>query len=555
MRIRATMHPHTMPTQAHGTPPAAAPAALPSSALRQALYLALLFAALKLALHVGTNAWEAHLGYGYFRDELYYIICGRFLDWGYVDHSPMVALQARLGIALFGKSLVGIRLFSALAGAAKVFLTGLLAWSLGGRRAAQALAMLGVLMAPQFLGIDSYLSMNSFEPVFWMSAMLAIILLVRGNSPRWWLVVGLAGGLGLENKPSMLLFLVALLAGLLFTPQRKLLYAAIPAPAKPQRMLPYFLAAVALIFFLALPNALWQWSHGWPTLEFLHNGRVENKNVVLAPIPFLLNQVQSYNPLSVFLWGAGLVWLFASRRARSFRWIGWTYLVFLALMMALHAKDYYLAPIYPVLFAAGGIVWESLLRSRKTAWLVPSYAAILIITGVLILPMAIPVLRPPAWIAYTTRLHLRSGNTENQRLGPLPQFYADRFGWQELADNVTQIYRSLSPQDRAKAGIVCSNYGEASAINFLAPSDVPFAVSGHNNYYLWGPHGYTGEVLIVINGDRTPDKLRKYFASVEVAGEMNHPYSMPYEHRHIYLCRGLKVPLASIWASKIKEYI
>src|SRR5277367_6165219 len=192
--------------------------------LQQALRLAALFALLKLAMQVGATIYTTHIGYGYFRDEMYYIMCGRFLDWGYVDQSPMVALQARLATILFGKSLVGLRFFSALAGAARVFLTGLIAWSLGGRRSAQGLAMLAVVVAPCYIGGDGYLSMNSFESIFWMGCILTLIWIVRGASPKWWLVVGVFAGLGLENKTSMTFFLVALVCGLLVTPQRRLLW-------------------------------------------------------------------------------------------------------------------------------------------------------------------------------------------------------------------------------------------------------------------------------------------------------------------------------------------
>ncbi len=507
--------------------------------------LALLFAAIKLAVHIATNLWQAHLGWGYFRDELYYIVCGQHLAWGYVDQGPVVSLQARFGIALFGKSLAGIRMLSALAGAAMVFLTGLLAWSLGGSRGAQALGMLGVLLAPQFLGLDSFLSMNSFEPVFWMACLLAVVLIERGGSHRWWLLFGAAAGLGLENKPSMTFFLLALLLGLLLTPQRRILFSR------------WCAAAIVLLVLLALPNLLWQIAHHWATLEFLHNGRVENKNVVLPPLPFLGQQVNMLHPLNVFLWGAGLVWLLVNRRARDFRFLGWTYLLFLGAMMAMGAKDYYVSPIYPVLFAAGGVAWQSLLRRPRTRWMVPAYALLLLITGVLILPMAIPVFTPQGWVAYATRLRLRgkASRTENEAQGILPQFYADRFGWQELADKVTRIYQGLSPADQARAGILCSNYGEASAINWLASpgAHLPFAISGHNNYYLWGPHQATGEVMIVVNGAPL-DEMKKFYNSVEIAGEMDHPYSMPYERRHIYLCRGRKGNLTADWP-QFKHYI
>ena len=207
--------------------------------LSAALRLALIFAAIKLALHIVANMWQAHIGYGYFRDELYYLICGRHLAWGYVDHGPLVALQARLGELIFGDSLVGIRMFSAIAGALRILLTGLLAWSLGGRRPAQSLAMICVLVAPQYLGTDSYLSMNSFESAFWMRALMLLILIQRGWGDRLWLIFGLLAGFGLLNKPSMTFFLVALLLALLCTPQRRLLFnrwaAAGIAPDDPYR--------------------------------------------------------------------------------------------------------------------------------------------------------------------------------------------------------------------------------------------------------------------------------------------------------------------------------
>jgi hypothetical protein len=228
-------------------------------------------------------------------------------------------------------------------------------------------------------------------------------------------------------------------------------------------------------------------------------------------------------------------------------------------MMVLHAKDYYVAPIYPILFAAGGIAWEQHFANRRRVaedrvFAFPIMETLLIVTGILILPMAIPIMQPPQWIAYTKAIHLynASGNTENESSGPLPQFYADRFGWQEEVDEVSRIYHSLSPEDQKKAGIYCSNYGEASAINFLG-HDLPTAISGHNNYWLWGPHGATGDVMIIVNG-ATPEEMRKFYDSVQIAGRMDHPLSMPYERRNIYLVRGRHKNILTDWLS-LKHYI
>jgi hypothetical protein len=261
----------------------------------------------------------------------------------------------------------------------------------------------------------------------------------------------------------------------------------------------------------------------------------------------------------VLIWGSGLVWLVRNPLAKNWRWLGLTFIFFLAIMMELHAKDYYVSPIYPVLFAAGGIAWERQFANRRwvqqdRAFAFPILETVLLVAAFVLLPLSIPVMRPATWIAYTKALHLynASDNTENESSGLLPQFYADRFGWQEEVDEVTRIYHSLSPEDQAKVGIYCSNYGEASAINFLGHG-LPTAISGHNTYWLWGPHGATGDVMIVING-ATPEEMHKFYDSVEIAGRMDNPLSMPYERRNIYLVRGRHKNVLGDWLS-FKHYI
>ena len=341
------------------------------------IHLALAFAAIKFAVEFIGNLLSQHFGYGIFRDEMYYIVCGRHLAWGYVDQAPMVALQARVAELLFGfHHLALFRSFSALAGAVKVFLTGILAWQLGGRRIAQVMAMIAVLTAPVYLAIDSFLSMNSFEPVFWMGCMVVVLLLVAGNSPRWWVAFGILGGMGLLNKPSMAFFLVALLIGLLLTPERRILWSR------------WTLAAIGLIVLISLPYLLWQIHHQWPTLVWLNNVNHSHKNVKLGPFAFIGAQMMMLNPISIFLLLPGLVWLFVGKTARGFRWIGLMYIVLLAIMIHLFAKDYYVAPVYPALFAAGGLAWQNLFSaSRKTAWLLPAWCRVMVIVGLITLPM------------------------------------------------------------------------------------------------------------------------------------------------------------------------
>jgi len=515
--------------------------------LRAALRLAAYFALALFLFHLAANLWQTHIGYGYFRDEFYYILCGRRLAWGYVDHGPLVAIQARLAETLFGRSLAGLRSLSALGGAARVFLSGLLAWSLGGRRPAQTLAMVGVAFAPIYLGVDSILSMNSSESVFWMTSLLAVILMANGRTQKLWLLFGLSAGLGLLNKPSMTFFLLALLAALIISPQRTLLRSK------------WAVYGVAVMFLLVLPNILWQFHNHWPTWEFLHNGRVEHKNKELAPPIFLLTQILNLNPAAAFIWIPGLIYLL---RRRPHRYLGLTYVFFLIGMMALHAKDYYVVPIYPILFAAGGLAWQQRFRLRRRvqqnrAFAFPAAILTMAAVSLAVLPMHTPFLRPETFIAYAhaTGLYKTSTNSENRSSGPLPQFYADRFGWQEEVDIISRAVNQLSPQDRADALIKVSNYGHAGAIDFLGVN-LPPAVSGHNNYFLWGmgpkPSPHPGRVIILIERT-TPEHLHLFFKDVTLLGHTGTTYSMPGEDRPIYLLQNPVVDPTNLWQEE-KHY-
>jgi 4-amino-4-deoxy-L-arabinose transferase-like glycosyltransferase len=516
--------------------------------LRSILWLAVLFAVIKVLIQIVGNVLAQRAGYGIFRDEMYYLVCGRHLALGYVDQPPLVALQARLSEMLFGHDTMwSLRLISAIAGGAKVFLTGVLVWALGGGRRAAALAMLAVIAGGVYLGIDSYLSMNSFDPVFWMLIALALICIVQSESQReirnWWIVLGVSAGLAFENKDSIIFFLLAMLVALLLTPQRRILANR------------WFGVAVLLIVVVASPNFLWQVRYHFPTLEWLQRVQATGKDVKLPPLPFLWAQVNMLTPHNLLLWGSGVLWLLLAKATRSLRFLGVFYALFLVLMMALHAKDYYLAPAYPVFFAAGAVVWFR--WAKRVAWrngLIGVFAAIVIAGIVAFFPFSVPVLPPQQWIAYAKKLHVVPQDSEVEKEKPLlPQFLADRFGWQELAEKVGRIYNSLPPQERAVTGIFGQNYGEAGAIDVLGGKyGLPQAISSHQNFWIWGPRGYTGAEMIVITDASMEEMLARY-ESCEVADKMDHPYSMPYERRPIYLCRGRKQPYAADW-NKLKLY-
>ena len=498
---------------------------LPAHELRPAPWRLLLGLSVAAVLvHVLTNG-----RYGYFRDELYFLACGRHVDWGYVDHAPLIGWLAWLQIHVIGTSLHAMGLLPALSAGAKVLLTGLIARELGGRRFGILLACLGVLLAPVYLIIDNQFAMNTFEPLVWMGCVLVLLVAVRRNDPRLLLWFGAIAGLGLETKHSVMFFGFAIVAGLLLSRNRRLLWN------------PWMWVAGAVALALFAPNLIWQIRHHWPTLEDLASVRRMHKNVELPPLPFLGEQVLMMSPVNLLIWAPGLWFLLRGRH----RFLGFTYLVLLAVMMALHAKDYYLAPIYPMLFAAGGVFWEAITQARWR-WVRVALPATVVVLALPMLPVALPVLPPDRVLAYQSFIGLNPPRTEAGMQSLLPQYFSDEFGWPEMVQAVARVYWSLPPEDRARAGIYTENYGEAGAVDFFGPRlGLPNAISAHQTYFYWGPRHYTGDVLIVLNEDRK--SLEQHCATVTDGPWVGHPLAMSWERFRIYVCRGVQPPLPELW--------
>ncbi|HPW56904.1 MAG: glycosyltransferase family 39 protein [Thermoanaerobaculaceae bacterium] len=488
-------------------------------------------AAAKLLVQM-AGAW----GYGYFRDELYFLDCARHLDFGYVDCAPLVALYAKLAL-LLGGSLPVVRLIPALAGAMVVAITMLLARQLGGGRFAQAFAGLCVLAAPIRIGVDSILSMNAFEPLFWMGCAWLLVRIVQTGDSRLWLWIGVLAGLGLENKHSTVFFGFALAVAVVASPLRREL-------GKPWIWLG---AGVALLLFL--PNVLWQVSHGFPTLEDLENVRRSGKNVVLGPLPFLGQQVMMNHPWLLPVWLTGLVSLLVGK-GRRYRVLGTMYVVFLVTMLLMKAKNYYLAPIYPVLFAAGAVALDAWLErwplTRARLWPRAVMVAVVVVITAIAVFAWLPILPPEKLLAFQQVLGIRSARTEVAHEGPLDQRLGDQFGWPELVTEVSRIYNALPPEERARTGVFASNYGEAGALHLFGPAlGLPEAICAHQSHSIWGPPEFKGDSLIWLQWGR--EDLEPLCREVVQVGQHHHPWGMAEENRPIYLCRGLRTPLAEMW--------
>jgi len=494
-----------------------------------------------LILGIALAAFVFHLlvnalgGYGIFRDEYYYIACSKRLAAGYVDQPPLAMFLLAASRLVFGVSQFGIRVLPSAAHALTIVLAGLICRKLGGRRTAVTLTCLAVSLAPILIGHAGIFQMNAFASALWALAIYLVILIVEQSRPALWILLGIVMGLGLLNKVDFLWFGAGLGAGLLLTDMRKHL----------KTPWPYVAAGIALLVFS--PFIAWNATHGWAHLEFIRNA-TSGKYSGLTRLNFLKDQAIMLNPVNMLLWIPGLLFLLVGRAGRRFRVLAIIYLAAFAILLANpHTKAEYLAPAYTMLFAAGGVAVERWSGGKKRMWVVTTLAGLSFVTSILILPFAVPVLPVETFIKYQTALGVQPSTAESQRLAELPQYYADMFGWEELAKDVSAVYLAFPEAERASVVVYTKNYGEAAALEYYSSKyPLPRVISRHNNYWIWGYPKEGLRTVIVLRG--TAEDHRKSCNEVRLAAVHTCRYGMPYENNMpIYVCGRLRVPFSEIW--------
>jgi hypothetical protein len=489
-------------------------------------------ALVKLFIHLFTSS-----GYGFFRDEFYYIACSDHLDWGYVDQPPLSILLLWGARKILGDSLFAVRFLPAVAGALTVYLVGLMTRELGGARFAVVLAMVAAIVVPEYLGLTHVFSMNSFDVLFWAVSVYLLIRILKGGDKRLWIVLGLVLGMGLENKISVLWLGAGLGVGLLVTSSRKWLVTPWP----------WICGALALVLFA--PYILWQAANGWPTLEFIENATTQ-KMAAVSAWGFWVNQILVVHPFNLPIWLSGLAFFLFLKDGRRFRLLGWIYVtVVVILISAGTSRSGYLVPTYTWLLAAGGVVIERATARMKIRVQV-GLVGLLTLGGLVMAPLALPVLPVETYIRYAKAMGVEPSTEERKEIGALPQHYADMHGWQEIVGTVGRVYERLEPEEKTRAVIWAPNYGVAGAIDFFGPDyGLPAAISPHNNYWLWGPGDADGSVTVVIGASE--EDLSRACETFEHAATIECGYCMPYENgRPVYICRELIIPMAELWVSE-----
>lgn len=491
--------------------------------VRSAFFPIVVFAAAKVLFHLLTND-----GYGFHRDELATIDDAKHLAWGYVAYPPVTPFFGRLSLLAGDPTPATMRFLPSVAQSIVIVLAALIARHFGGGRRAQWIAALATAIAPVSLAASALYQYVTFDFLWWVLIAYFIVRLASSRDPRWWVPVGAAIGLGVMTKYTILLYVAGIVAGFFATDLRRHIRSG------------WLWAGVGVSLLIVAPHLVWQMQHDFITADFLEHIRTRDVRIGRTDGFIVAQFVTASNPLTVPLWIAGLVSLFAARRFAKFRIIGWMAVVPFVLFVIARGRGYYLAPAYPMLLAAGSAQLVAWLDTRSAPVRRVALGAViaLLILGSSVAIVALPIapIGSPLF-AFASR--------ENDDL-------REEVGWPELVAEVARIHRALPANERARTGIFCANYGEAGAVNLYGPAhDLPAAISNVNSYWLRGAGPNPPPDMIVLGATR--EDLEPFFESVTLAGRTPVVAGVQNEettdHPEIFLCRGIRQPWEKVWSS------
>lgn len=500
--------------------------------------VALMLIAFKLAAHAAV-AWLTP--FEFHRDEFLYFAMGNHLQLLRMDFPPMIAIVSETVRAVAGSSLFAYRMVPAVVGTAIVWLAVLTARELGGGRTAQVLTAIAVIFNPLFLRVASLFQPVVFDQFWWMLGFYSLVRLGNSGDRRWWLLLGVAGGLGLLSKFSILFFGLAVLVGILLARRRDLRTAG-----------PW--AALGIALLLGAPSLIGQAALGWPLFEQmagLKHGQLDR----MTRVGYVAEQLL-WGPAAFAFAIAGAVALVRSPTLARHRIVGWTAIAAFALYAITRGKSYYVGPIYPVLFAGAGVGVEQIARPilrRAVAW---GLAGLTVVFGVATLPFGLPVLPPEPMARYAAATGISAGvQTNRGELLSLPQDYADMTGWREKAEAVAAIYGRLSPTEQAEAVLYADNYGQAGALEFYSRElALPPVVSLAGSFYLFGPGKRPGRIVILV-GVETGDVQNLGCASLTEVARVKNRWGVPEERDvPVLLCRHPGQTLQEFWKTQHPQW-
>ncbi|WP_461452812.1 glycosyltransferase family 39 protein [Mucilaginibacter sp.] len=472
----------------------------------------MVFVAIKVLLNL-----LAMSHFGFHRDELLHLALGDHLAWGYKEVPPVVAVIAKLSSTLFGNSVFSTRIFCTIFAGLIVWFTGLITVELGGKKFAVALACLGIILAPAFVASEYLLQPVIFDQFWWVLTVYLIVKYINSSSVKYIYFIGIAIGLGLLTKYTMGFFSFALLIGLLFTKQRRLLANK------------HVIGAVLIALLIFLPNMIWQFTHHLPVITHMSNLQRTQLNYI-KPSDFITQQLL-VNGSFILLWLTGFFFLIFSFKLRKYQFLAFAYVAIFLFLMEMSGKVYYIFGAYPMLFAAGGFGIERWIKNNKYQLRTLAFV-ILTIPCLPIFPMLLPILPLNQTLSFFQ--FNRKYNSaldfvvtwEDQKKHPTTQDYADMLGWDELAKKVADTYHSLTPDQQKHTIIWADNYGEAGAIHYYRKLyGLPDVYSLDSSFTLWTPPSLPNidYIIYVDNDDNVTRRLAPYLQSYKKIGEVANP--------------------------------
>ncbi len=503
----------------------------------------LLLAALKMGIHLFTNTITA---YGLHRDEYLYISESDHLAWGYMEVPPMIAIIGKIAKLLFGNTEFAVRFFPALIGAISIILIGMMVRDLGGKKYAQLIGGFGFLISPVFLGNNNLFQPVSFNQFMWLLSAFMMVRIIRkldllnfknlANLPiKNWYWLGIIAGLGFLTKYSIAFFFAAMIGGLLLTPHRKIFLTKYP----------YISLGIAL--FIALPNLWWQLAHDFPIIRHMEE-LATTQLVNVSPASFLTPQFLSHFGASI-LWISGLIFVFINEKVKPYRFLGWTYILVIFILLMASGKGYYAFGAYAMLFALSGVAWEHWF-GQKSLLLIP----IITLLNLPAIPLALPILPIEKMEAYSLYIRDDVGlasffRWEDGIVRNLRQDYADMHGWEEIPRKAAKLYHSLTPEQQRTCLLYAGHYGQAGVMNFYREKyNLPETYSFNASFVAWVPDNL--EITCQIDIDDNRQGESESFFSTVLVDSIENKYAR--DPGYIYFKTKPRTNLTPLWKNLVK---
>ena len=470
-------------------------------------------------------------GDGYFCDELYQIAMSHHICWGGVDVPPLTPFLLDIIRHLIGISLYALRLLPFLGGIAITYIVYLMVKKLNGNFIAYLFALICITLEPLEIAMTSEYTYDYMNRLIWTLMLYTILLLIKTDNKKYWILFGVLAGLGMMTKWSVLFLGVSIIVALILTKRRKDLKSP----------LIWISGILALCIFS--PYLIWNYQHGFPTFEFMEGWSSGHPAGGLEK--YFLQLIIFTNLLGLPILLLSIYYFLFNKEGKKFRFIGIAFIVLLILVLYAKPKFYLMTAYFPVLYAGGSVFLGICTEKLRIKWLVYFYAVILTITALLLVPLARPVIPAKTLIKYYSPL-ISGKEMHYQGSTQLPQWFSDRFGWSALTQRVAEIYNSLPENEKKYTIIYTGKYSLAGAISFFGKKyGLPYAVSGHNQFYLWGPGKSIVKTMIILENGYNKEHYKQLFYSVKHEGDFNLGYG---RNINIWLCKDPKFgSIEKIW--------